>query len=401
MDKNKVLGTETNGRITMFHFDHDDWQWGWSNFGSQAVGIYPYRNHLRVGDLDADGKDEVLALNSPATVFHFDQGDWQRGWTNSAQSSFGGWGYPLHPTDELLIGDIDTHDSMDELMFIQNRSNAGWATTMDFADNKPNWRWSTYADPPLIDDWPLAPYNGSNTGYLLVKATNNKPKYLLARRKFCSTHYHMKMYTGSNVINFQNKRSEQVTWTVGSTSEEATNIDLTFQGTPNFLADGGEGIVDLGPIFQNWQDSGGSGENIRVLDGTKVQILSLPATIMGIPMKVNEEQPVHLTVQAFEPMPHEGTFYEYDLDLTQIVDGEAVEELNFTIVTRAQDSDTDDDGIPDVDDDDDDNDGIPDDEDVDPVESNRVVVQPVVEQPVVEQPVVEQSFSIYLPTIMR
>ncbi|MEK8019962.1 MAG: carboxypeptidase-like regulatory domain-containing protein, partial [Candidatus Parabeggiatoa sp.] len=180
----------------MYHYENDDWQWGWSNYGNSEAGggIYPYRNNLTIGDFDADGKDEILGLSSWATVFHFDNNDWHWGWSTYGSNSFAGWTYPLYG-DILLIGDIEHTNSNHEVMFIQQGDSARWSTVMNYADNKFNWGWSNYGgdEPntyPFIDDWPV---KGSSTSYMLVKASASEPEYLLARRKYGS-HYLVSMY---------------------------------------------------------------------------------------------------------------------------------------------------------------------------------------------------------------
>ncbi|MEK8019963.1 MAG: M4 family metallopeptidase [Candidatus Parabeggiatoa sp.] len=72
----ELLGVSGNW-ITMFYYENDDWQWGWSNYGDSEAGggIYPYRNNLSIGDFDGDGKDEILGVDSWITMFHFKIGD--------------------------------------------------------------------------------------------------------------------------------------------------------------------------------------------------------------------------------------------------------------------------------------------------------------------------------------
>ncbi len=181
--------------ITMFHFDNNDWQWGWSNYGDHNAGdgIYPYRYDLKSGDLDGDGKDEVIGLSSWATVFDFDNNDWHWGWSSYGGNSLGGWTYPLASTDRALIGDVDYVDGMAELILIQSGANGSWATTFDFSGNQPNWNWSNYANPPFIGDWPVSSRTASGAAYLLVKAVAGEPAYLIAREAFCAS-WEMKMY---------------------------------------------------------------------------------------------------------------------------------------------------------------------------------------------------------------
>ena len=61
-----------------------------------------------------------------------------------------------------------------------------------------------------------------------------------------------------------------------------------------------------------------------------------------------------------------GTVHLYNVHLIQNVEGEPVGGVSYGVLTRAQDTDTDHDGIPDVADPDDDGDGIADDDDPTP-----------------------------------
>ncbi|MEM7539610.1 MAG: VCBS repeat-containing protein [Chloroflexota bacterium] len=118
-------GLGNNVWMTMYYFENGDWQWGWSNFGDPLAGngIYPYRNHLLVGDFDGDQKDEVLGIgndNDWMTMFYFENGDWQWGWSNAGNSAAGNGIYPYRR--HLLVGDYDG-DQKDEVLpyFCPNR----------------------------------------------------------------------------------------------------------------------------------------------------------------------------------------------------------------------------------------------------------------------------------------
>jgi len=198
--KDEVLGTSS--WMTMFHFDNDDWHWGWSNYGDPNAGIVPYKNKLLPGDFDNDGRDELLGLSSWATMFHFENENWQWGWSTYGLNSFGGWTYPLAPSDQVLIGNIDSFDTMDEVFFLQRGPTAGWATTMDFKNNTPNWRWSSYGAPPYINFWPLEDLgHGDQANYFLIKALASEPKYLFARR-YCGSSPVLGMFKALNGVNY-------------------------------------------------------------------------------------------------------------------------------------------------------------------------------------------------------
>ncbi|MFK7747824.1 MAG: T9SS type A sorting domain-containing protein [Kordia sp.] len=183
-DRDEIFGSPENGWSTMFKFENNDFQWAWTTGGANH-GIRPYRN-LVAGDFDNDGKDEILGLDSWATMFHYENNDFQWGWSTYGASTFSGWGYPLDGTDKVLIGDIDTNDTKDEILFIQQGLNAYWATSMDLKNDGSNWNWNWSANPnysiPYIYDWQISGNNKEK--YLLIKAEANAPKQLLAMRPY-------------------------------------------------------------------------------------------------------------------------------------------------------------------------------------------------------------------------
>lgn len=181
-DRDEIFGSPAIGWSTMFKFENDDFQWAWSTNGANH-GIRPYRN-LVTGDFDNDGKDEIIGLDSWATMFNFDDNNFNWGWSSYGASTFGGWGYPLDPTDKVLIGDIDINDTKDEILFIQRSQISEWAASMDLADNQSDWNWNWSANPnysiPYINDWQIKGIGE----YLLIKAEENEPKQLLAIRAY-------------------------------------------------------------------------------------------------------------------------------------------------------------------------------------------------------------------------
>ncbi|AKQ68507.1 hypothetical protein A176_005419 [Myxococcus hansupus] len=126
-----ILGVADNGWMTMFHYVNGDWQWGWSNYGSTSAGdgIHAYRNNLVVGDFDGDGRDEVLGLSSWVTMFHFDNGTWNWGWSNngSAQdplsSHLSGGGYPVVGNFDVVGNSGTSPVNKDELLAVNPN---GW-----------------------------------------------------------------------------------------------------------------------------------------------------------------------------------------------------------------------------------------------------------------------------------
>lgn len=184
--KVEILGNDKdkNGWITMFHFDNNKWNWGWSNYGENH-GILPYRDNLISGDYDNDGKDEILGndidANGWMTMFHYDNGDFNWGWSDYGDDEAG-----LRPyRRNIKVGNYDA-DGKDEILGF-----ASWATCFNYDSNKWNWGWSTYRTNKLYD-WPIRDW-GSNTKYLFIKASKTRPELLMAMRKYRSK-FTVKMY---------------------------------------------------------------------------------------------------------------------------------------------------------------------------------------------------------------
>ncbi len=165
-----------------------------------------------------------------------------------------------------------------------------------------------------------------------------------------------------NIVGFLDKVTNKFETTVANPKDTAAKVDLKFEEKENFVqGDGARIIVDLGgDLFDRWQAAGGEGSNIKPIGGTEVELTNAPATITGIPMEAGEELPIKVRVDAYEPMPVPGTSHEYNLSVQESVDGELVGGVDYTLETRAQDTDSDGDGVKDVVDDDNDNDNIPD-----------------------------------------
>lgn len=166
-----------------------------------------------------------------------------------------------------------------------------------------------------------------------------------------------------NVVDLKKDVTAEFEVKVHNPKDEDTDVDLVFEEEDALLDnDGAEVTVDLGDLYQPWQLAGGKGDNIKPVAGTtKVRLLKTPAKFTGIPMKVDQSQTLLMKVAAFKPMPGEGTSREYQFSTQQWVNGELTGGVDYAMTTRAQDTDTDGDGIKDVTDEDDDNDGRPDD----------------------------------------
>lgn len=164
-----------------------------------------------------------------------------------------------------------------------------------------------------------------------------------------------------NVVGFLNKVVDKFEVGVGNPTDGDTVVELVFDEAENLLQnDGVKAIVDLGVLFARWQDAGGEGENVQVLEGTEVQLLKTPAKFTGIPLKFEETLPITMRVDVTKPMPKAGESHTFHFSAREFIDSELVGGVDYAITTRALDTDSDGDGIKDVNDDDNDNDGIPD-----------------------------------------
>lgn len=152
---------------------------------------------------------------------------------------------------------------------------------------------------------------------------------------------------------------------LGNPNPTPATISVVFDEKENLLQnDGSKVIVTLGAdLFKRWQDAGAQGENIRVLNGTDVQLLATPAKLIGVQLAANEQDvPITMQVDAFKPAPGEGTERHYHFSTQEVdSDGKVIGGVDYDIITRAQDTDSDGDGVKDVIDNDNDNDGIDDD----------------------------------------
>jgi len=149
---------------------------------------------------------------------------------------------------------------------------------------------------------------------------------------------------------------------VGNPAAAPKTVAVVFNEQENLLQnDGAKVTVDLGAVlFQRWQQAGGQGENIKVLNGTEVQLLATPAKLIGLALQANEQLPITMRVEAFKPAPGAGVSREYHFSAQELEGTTLIGGVDYAIITRAQDTDSDGDGIKDVVDTDNDNDGIPD-----------------------------------------
>jgi len=185
----ELLGCDLpNGWTTVFQYVDGNWIWGyWSDMGLETM-IKTYRFNCVVGDFNGDGKDDLLGLDTWATLFDFNNGNWNWLWSTNGSSSFNGWNYPLDPiNDRVIIGNFDV-DTKDELIFVSTGPYAHWALSQDFNPALPSWNFNWVANDtysiPFIDDWPINDDTGYSTNYFAIRTNSTGPERLLAMRKF-------------------------------------------------------------------------------------------------------------------------------------------------------------------------------------------------------------------------
>jgi hypothetical protein len=204
-----------------------------SNIVWSTIGRY---DEFRAGDFDGDVKtQEILcterSVGNNAAIIKYNNG-WTPVWSNGGNGSIGGWG-PLGSTDKVLVGYLDT-DSPEEFMFIQRCSNCGWATTenLRLSDNQPEWHWSNHNytgnQQNYIDDWKVNDVPATNVDYLLIKVSQDSPKYLLAFKKYACSNFLVSLYKPQlQGINFRtNPDDGKATTGIRTAAEQEAGFNL-------------------------------------------------------------------------------------------------------------------------------------------------------------------------------
>ncbi|MEA2163479.1 MAG: serine protease AprX [Thermoanaerobaculia bacterium] len=138
------------------------------------------------------------------------------------------------------------------------------------------------------------------------------------------------------VVDMQHKTSGGANVNVRNIKRGPELINLGFRGRNEFIADGGTLIIDLRQLFNTWKNGGGKGRNIAPLDGTRVRVQALPATIEGILMQPGEERVIALAVETKPPVPHEGATYRYIVEATESIRGKDIGGVSYVLVAQAK-----------------------------------------------------------------
>ncbi|MBO7647108.1 MAG: hypothetical protein J6S56_03310 [Bacteroidales bacterium] len=95
----------TNGNtdwMSLLHYG-SSWSTLWCNNGiSEGVGIYPYRNHLNIGNFDPDDADEILGTSTWATKFDLNSSNnWDWSWSTYESRYLSDW--YVRPNDRVFF----------------------------------------------------------------------------------------------------------------------------------------------------------------------------------------------------------------------------------------------------------------------------------------------------------
>lgn len=117
-----VLGNDLpNGWMTTFNYSTGTWQWDWSDYGVDVVGMRPYRNNIIAGDFDEDDNDELLGIYTWATKFDLNNNSFNWSWSTGNTSTFSDW--KVWPAKYLYFFVRTYKYSPEQLMAFENHGN--------------------------------------------------------------------------------------------------------------------------------------------------------------------------------------------------------------------------------------------------------------------------------------
>lgn len=126
-----------------------------------------FNDNLKVlsGDIDNDGIDEILVINSSGYSFtsdfneiEDDNWEWDKKWDNGTTQQISDWDISNNGLDKYILGNYDA-DLADELLCI---SASGRAAVYDFSFVGDMWQWVRKWDNEgshLIEDWRISTYS--------------------------------------------------------------------------------------------------------------------------------------------------------------------------------------------------------------------------------------------------
>ncbi|HLN52901.1 MAG TPA: T9SS type A sorting domain-containing protein [Lentimicrobium sp.] len=109
--------------VLLTEHKNDEWKWVWSNVGSGNINNWTIRStdNFIIGDFNNLGRDQLLIIqkqneNAEAGIFKFENGSWDRIYTNPVLGYIGEW--DISTTDKFIAAHFDTYQS-DQLLALQ------------------------------------------------------------------------------------------------------------------------------------------------------------------------------------------------------------------------------------------------------------------------------------------
>ncbi len=191
---------------TLKKINRNNWTKRYTNNSNNKFEDWIFSSSDRIlnGDLDNDGKDELLIIqvNSSnvckASMYAFDNGVWIKIWSNNGNNAIGEWS--IKSFDKFLLGDFDG-DGKQELQCLQltNGSN-NWATTLKFVNGIWQRVWSNNGISSFIGGWGLKSFDEFVVGNYDL---DNRDEILCWQKTDISNSW-------ANVIHYDNN-----TWNMG------------------------------------------------------------------------------------------------------------------------------------------------------------------------------------------
>lgn len=221
-----MLAVNPNGWHHTMSYNGSNWQWIEGN-GSGQIHWWNISSNDRYvsGDFNADGRDELLAIN-PSNGWHhtirYNGSSWQ--WIEGDGSGQIHW-WNLSTDDKYLTGDFDG-DGKDDLLAI-NPSN-GWHHTMEY--NGSSWQWVEGNVSGQIHWWNLA----ANDKYVVGDFNGDGKDNLLAINP--NGWHHLMSFNGSSWQHIAGGSGGQIHWWNISSADKFVGGDFNDDGQDELLA---------------------------------------------------------------------------------------------------------------------------------------------------------------------